>query len=709
MNTSALRYFLSPRSIAVIGASQNSGSISGKPLAFLARHGYGGELYPVNPRYQEIAGLRCYPDLASIGKPVDLVIVVVAARHVLDVLKQCAQCKAGFVNIVSSGFAESGEEGRLLQQRIKALCDDTGLRVAGPNAQGFLNVRDRVAASFSSALEMDNLQPGDLGFVSQSGAFGFSVFSLGKQEGIDFSHVVTTGNEADLTWMDVVDHLLDDDRVRSVSAYVEGIRHGERFPELARKALAVNKPLSLLKVGRTEVGSQAAASHTAAITGAHAIFDAACRQFGVLRTHDIADIFDYARVFSPGRRAAGPRIGIVTTSGGAGVMAADEAVELGLRVEPLGSRTRQAIEALIPPFGSARNPVDVTAEVIRNPASFRTAMEAVLADDHVDMLVIVLTLVTGESALARAQDIEQIISRSDKPVVVAWSVCDELSGAALDHLRAQHIPLYPSPVRAVRALKAMADFSGAVAKFQQHRPHRTAASVALPDSLRQRLATAGALTEHEGKRLITAYGIPTPRETLVLTSDEAVAAAAEIGYPVAVKVVAQGLQHKTQAGGVRLNLADGEAVRRAAGKILGEVAEKAPDAEIKGLLVSEMIAEGTEMILGMVRDPELGTTLMLGAGGIFVETIRDVGYRLAPLHRSEAEAMIDELKSAAVLAGARGRAPGDRAALVDALCRLSDLAEDLGERISELEINPLIVLPEGQGVRALDALVVSNP
>lgn len=302
MNTSALRYFLSPRSIAVIGASQNSGSISGKPLAFLVQHGYGGELYPVNPRYQEIAGMRCYPDLASIGKPVDLVIVVVAARHVLDVLRQCAQCKARFVNIVSSGFAESGEEGRLLQQRIKALCDDTGLRVAGPNAQGFLNVRDRVAASFSSALEMNDLQPGDLGFVSQSGAFGFSVFSLGKQEGIDFSHVVTTGNEADLTWMDVVDHLLDEDSVRSVSAYVEGIRHGERFAELARKALRVDKPLSLLKVGRTEVGSRAAASHTAAITGAHAIFDAACRQFGVLRTHDIADIFDYARVFSPGDR-----------------------------------------------------------------------------------------------------------------------------------------------------------------------------------------------------------------------------------------------------------------------------------------------------------------------------------------------------------------------------------------------------------------------
>lgn len=709
MSIPALHRYLSPRSIAVVGASRNSDSIAGKPLAFLTRHGYTGELYPVNPRYEEVHGLRCYPDLASIPEPVDLVIVVVAAHGVLDVLSQCVDCNVGFVSIISSGFAETGESGRMLQERIKELCDATGLRVSGPNAQGFLNVRENVAATFSPALDMDGLWPGDLGFVSQSGAFGFSVFSLGQQEEIGFSHVITTGNEADLTWMDMAEHLLDDEGTRSVSAYLEGIRDGHRFRELAGKALAVNKPLSLLKVGRTEVGSRAAASHTAAITGAHAIFDAACRQFGVQRTRDISDIFDFARVFSTGLRARGSRVGIVTTSGGAGVMAADEAVELGLRVEPLEARSREAIEDLIPPFGSARNPVDVTAEVIRRPESFRRVVEAMLADDQVDMLAIVLTMVTGESALARAHDIAEVAEASAKPVVVAWSVCDELSGPALNHLRNEGVPLYPSPVRAVRALKALADFSKAAARHQHCRQPRETHPVTLPCNLRDRLAEGGPLTEYEGKKLLAAYGIPVVRETLVQSAEEAVAAAAVIGYPVALKVMARGLQHKTQAGGVRLNLADADAVRLAAEEIVGNVSDTAPDIRIDGLLVSEMVYDGIEMILGMVRDPELGTTLMLGTGGIFVELIRDVSYRLAPVGRIEANEMIDELKSAGVLAGARGRKPGDRAALVDAICRLSDLAEDLGESIGELEINPLIVLPEGQGVRALDALVVSDP
>lgn len=708
MTVPTLSRFLSPRSIAVIGASQNSNSIAGKPIEFLRQHGFKGALYPVNPRYEDVQGIRCYPDLKAIPGPIDLAIVVVAASRVLSVLEQCVELGVEYASIISSGFAETGDEGQQLQQQVKALCDKTGIRVNGPNAQGFLNINGRVAASFSPALSMSSIRAGDLGFVSQSGAFGFSVFSLGQQEQIGFSHVVTTGNEVDLTWIDFVDHLLDEESTRSISAYLEGIRDGVRFPDLARKALEVDKPITLCKVGRTDVGSRAAASHTAAVTGAHAVFDAACRQFGIQRTRDISDIFDYARVFSSGFRSSGPRLGIVTTSGGAGVMAADEAVELGLHVNPLARPTREAIEALIPPFGSASNPVDVTAEVMRRPESFRNAIQLMFEDDNLDMLVIVLTMVTGEQALDRARDIVEVTSAADKPLVVSWSVCDELSGEALAHLRDNSIPLYPSPVRAVRALKALNDFSHAVRRNQQAGIRRHLPSVDVPKEILKRLGHARSLTEFEGKQLLATFGIRVPREVQVNAPAAAIAAADDIGYPVALKVVARGLQHKTQAGGVQLGLKNAGEVGEATADILKQVAEKAPEVHVDGLLVSEMVDGGTEMILGMIHDQELGTTLVLGAGGVFVELIQDVSYRLAPISRIDANEMIDELKCAGVLAGARGHPVGDREALVDVLCQLSDLAMDIGDQITELEINPLIVLPEGMGVCALDALVVTH-
>jgi acetyltransferase len=700
--------FMAPRSIAIIGASRDTGKISARPLRYLKKHRYAGRLYPVNPRYSEIEGLRCYANLADVPESIDLAIIVVAAKRVLEILEQCAACGVGYAAVFSSGFAETGGEGKRLQDQIKALCGRTNLRVMGPNAQGFFNLHNHTAAAFSSALDLDNLLTGDLGFVSQSGAFGFSTFCLGQEAGLGFSHVVATGNEADLCWFDIADYMVDDPRTRTIAAYVEGFRDGARLPCLAGKALDGKKPLIVLKVGRTAVGSRAAASHTAAMTGADAIFDAVCRQYGVIRVRDVADIFDLARAFSPRKRAAGKRLGIITTSGGAGVMAADEAVEIGLTVEPLTEATQQAIKDFIPAFGAAQNPVDVTAEVLRNPETFRETLARVLQDETIDQLAILLTMVTGDSALERAKEIAAVCAASPKPVAISWSASEAMAGPAKRYLREANMPLFPTPVRAVRALKAVSDFSAQLSA----RENRTAEEVAVhtapvPRPLRARLSAGESLNEYDAKRLLGVYGIPTVREQMVDSPEAAVEAAEAIGYPAALKVVSPDIQHKTQAGGVRLGLDGADAVRTAVTDMQQTVRQRVADARIEGFLVQQMVVGGTEMIAGIIQDPAFGPTLMLGMGGIFVEIMRDVSYRVAPVDYSQAEAMIAELQGAGVLAGARGQPPRDRRALADALCRLSALALDCREEIRELEINPLIVLPEGEGVCAADALTVA--
>lgn len=704
MTSHWLTRFVSPQSIAIIGASQDMGTIAGKPLRYLTKHGYAGRIYPINPRYDRIEGLRCYAGLADVPERIDLALVVVAAKRILGILEQCVDVGVAGAAIISSGFAEAGEEGRKLQEQIATLCKKTGLRVSGPNSQGYLNLYDHVSATFSPALDLPELITGGLGLVSQSGAVGFSTFSLGQDEGIGFSHVISTGNEVDLTWLDAVDYMIADPRTRTIAAYVEGVRDGRRFAALAQEAQRAGKQLIVLKVGRTDVGSRAAASHTAAISGADFVFNAACRQYGVVRARDIGEIFDFARALSLGRSARANRVGILTTSGGAGVMAADEAVELGLRVEPLAEATRQSIQALIPAFGSAQNPVDVTAEVLRRPETFREALRLILNDESVDLLAVVLTMVTGERAVDRARDIAEVIGSSEKPVAVSWSASERLAGSGMERLRAASIPLYPTPVRMIRALKILHDRSEfARACRPSHIDGQQAATRrVVHDAF---LGPAG-LNEYEAKRLLAAYGIPVARERLADSPRAAAQAAAEMGYPVAVKIVSSDVRHKTEAGGVRLNLRDASEVVAASTAILSDVRKACPAAHIDGLLVQEMVSKGTEMIAGTLLDPDFGPILMVGGGGVFVEMIRDVSYRVAPVGPAEVESMIDELKCARALAGARGQAHRDRAALVTALCRLSELAVDLQSDLREIEINPLVVLPDGEGVRAVDALVV---
>lgn len=711
MPATTLQRFFNPRSIAVIGASQDIRTINGKPLHYLQRHGFPGRLYPVNPKYAEIAGLACHPDLRAIEDDVDLALIAVNYKLVPAMIAQCAAKQVPFVTIFSSGFAEAGEEGRRVQREVADLAARGGIRICGPNCQGAVDLFHATAAAFSASLDPAPFLRGPVGFVTQSGALGYSIFNMAQESGIGFSHVVSTGNEMDLDAADFMDFMLEDDNTRMVFAYLEGIRDGAKFMRLADKARQAGKPLAVLKVGRSETGSRAAASHTAALTGSDEVFDAFARQKGIIRVDDIEEFIDLAEALKG--RAPLPRgrgLGIASISGGGGVLCADTAEAGGLAVVALRPETSATIARNIPSFGSPVNPVDLTAQAINTADGFANVIQAMLADPGVDGLVVVITMIVGEPGLRMARDLVRLVREAEKPIVVAWTAGPALMREPFAVLREGGVPLYHSPVRAVRAL-------GRWMRYGAERGRRPLAGPAGPGAaegppplgagVRDLLAgAAGALTERHSKQLLGAFGIAGSRERLARTREEARAAGEALGLPVAMKIDSPDILHKTEARAIRLNLADPRQLAEAFDEIVANARAHAPTARINGVLVQEMIPPGVEAIVGMNRDPQFGPVVMFGLGGIFVEILKDVSLRIAPLALDDALGMIREVRGYPLLAGARGRAKADIPALAQALVDVSRMALALGPRLGQLDINPLIVLPEGQGVRAADALVI---
>ena len=707
-----LKHFLSPRSIAIVGASANFKAISGKPLRFLQEHGYRGKIYPINPKYEELGGLKCYPSILDLPEPADLALLAVNFKLVLPVLKQCAEKGIKFVSIFSSGFAESGEEGRALQEEIAQLAKTGRIAICGPNCQGSVSLRDAAIGGFSAALEIRPLQVGPIGYVTQSGALGYSIFNLAQESGVGFTYIASTGNEVDIHTLDLMEHMLEDPETKMIISYLEGIKNGKQFMRLADRGIELGKPIVALKVGRSEIGQKAASSHTASLTGSDAVCDAFFKQKGIIRANDIEDMIDIAALMQ--RIPALPEglgLGIITTSGGGGILAADAAVEWGLEIPALGAETTAAIEAVIPAYGSALNPVDVTAQVINEAEDFQKVLQAMVDNPDIHALVIVVTMITGESGHRMAEDIVKMSRLIRKPLTVAWTAGDRLMGDNLKVLIDGGVQLYRSPVRAVRAM-------GSLMKYGAYRQATLARKAAPPIEIgasarpqaHEILQTAEqALTEYDGKRLLAHYGIPITREAVATTEAEAIAIAERIGYPVALKILSPDIQHKTEAGGLKLNLTDRAALVTAYSDVLASARAYNASARITGVLIQEMVGESTEVIVGMNVDPQFGATIMFGLGGIFVEILKDVALRIAPITRAEAEGMIREIKGFKVLAGARGRAKADVGAIADVLVKVSCLAVDLEEEIAELDINPLLVLPEGQGVRVADALIIKRP
>lgn len=718
-----LEPLFAPRSIALIGASADPQSISARPLRMLRQHGYAGRLYPVNPKYQhqQLDGLRVFGSISAVPEPVDLALVAVPAPSVVEVLEGCAVAGVRFALVLSSGFAESGPAGERLQAAVAEVCARTGLRVSGPNAEGLYYPVARVCATFSPALDpehgfaMPPLPPvvptasdeavappagagpasgGPVAVVSQSGGLGFAILNQGREMGLAFGAVVSTGNEVDLAWLDYVDWLLDDPGIRVVLGFVEGLRRAERLPAVARKAARLGKPIVVAKIGRSEAGRRAAASHTGSLVGSDTAYAAAFRQLGILRVDDVDEMLDLAAYVCVGRLPAGRRLAVLTTSGGAGAWLADACATRGFDLPAPDPADQAAIASDIPAYGSTRNPVDITAQGVLG-GGFEHALGRLLRSDRFDVVAGVGSMVREERFFASLPALREAVHGAPNGVV--FYSYTRPSRAIMDALAALGIACYTSPLRAARALDAAATYAAARADIGQLGLFDGRVLPAWP-------SPGGSLGEAAARAYLAPLGIPSPADRLARSADEAVACWDALGGgPVALKAHSAALVHKSDVGGVRLALHTAEQVRTAYAEIVAAV--RAAGVDLDGVLVQRMAPAGPEVLLAARRDPSLGPFVVCGLGGEHVEALADLALRLAPVSAAEAERMLDELRGSALFRRPRGGTAWDVAALVAAVVRVSELAAGLPPDVATVEINPLRVLPAGQGLLMLDAAV----
>ena len=699
-----LERFFSPQSVAIIGASQDLITISGQPLSHLVSHGYTGKLYPVNPRYTEILGHQCYASLADVPQTPDLVIIAVNATRVADLLEQCGKKGVPYVVIFTSGFSETGGDGVALQQRLTAIARQYHIGVIGPNCQGMMNVADKAYAGFGSVF-FSGYPAGAVSMVSQSGGFGFSVLSLSSLDGgLAFRQMVTTGNEVGVSTLDFIDYFIRDPHTDVIVGYIEGVKDAHRITEIGAKAMAAGKPILMWKVGNTDEGQKAAASHTANLGGAMALYTAAFKQTGIIQVEDIQDVVDYGRMFRCGKLPAGNRLAMITVSGGAGILMTDECVARGMRLAQLAPQTVEKLRAFVPSYGSLGNPVDVTASIFNDLALINRTLQAIVDDPGVDCIALLNASLQGEIAEKIAQQIIAIAKTTDKPIAAAWSARDVMATAAYAALDEARIPHYKSPVRCGRALAALSGYAEARRRMQAQRDEKP---LVLNKTQSKQILTGRTsdIAEYQAKQVLAEYGISVTQEELATTREQALMMAKKIGYPVAIKVQSPDISHKTEAKAVKLGLASDAELAAAYDEVLANARAYNAKAQIEGVLVQEMLRGGTEAILGISNDPLFGPAVMFGLGGIFAEIMKDVSFRLAPVTLSMAREMIAEIKGYPLLTGARGRPHADIDALAEAIVKLSALAVDLKDHVAELDINPLFVMERGKGVKAADALI----
>lgn len=683
-----------PRSIAIVGASATPGKIGAMPVTLLRQHGYEGRIIPVNPRADTIQGLAAAPSLDALDQDVDLAILAVPAAHAAQALQSARPGQLGAAVIFTSGYSETGAAGAEQQQRLCRIARERGIRLLGPNCLGFMNVRRKVYATFSPAPANGAVPAGGIAMVSQSGAFGAYAYSMARERGLGLSHWISTGNEADIDVADCIEWLAHDADTRVIMAYMEGCRDGAKLRRALAAARAAGKPVVVTKIGRTQAGAQAAASHTAALAGDDAVYDALFRQYGALRARTIEEFFNlgYALDTWP-RPPAGRRLGIFTISGGVGALMADEAQDAGLALPEPAAAAQARLLAQVP-FASARNPVDVTGQAISEPGLLLATADDILADGRYDALAVFLAAAGSSEALwPTFENFAREMQARHPGVPLAISAL--FTPERRRQLERLGCLVFPDPSAAIRTL-------GTVAQLADHADAAAepAASSDDPPPL------LDAYNEVQAMDLLRRAGLPATPCMLAADADAAVCAAAELDGPVALKIVSPDIVHKSDVGGVKLNVAGEDALRRAHADILDAVRRHAPEARIDGVLVAPMAPKGVECIAGVHCDPVFGPVVMFGLGGVFVEVLKDVSFRLAPFGRDEALAMIREIKGYALLQGARGTPPCDVDALADALAALSRFAHARRDDFSSVEINPLLALPAGQGALALDAVVM---
>ncbi|HEY2529674.1 MAG TPA: acetate--CoA ligase family protein [Xanthobacteraceae bacterium] len=690
----ALERLLAPRSVAIVGASADPAKLTGRPLAYLEKYGFAGAVYPVNPRYEAIGVHRCYQDIAALPEPPDVAIVLLGASRVADAVRQLATIGSRAAIVLASGFGESGRDGRCREEELKRAAGT--MRLLGPNTIGLVNVSDRIVLSASDALVTDDIVPGPVALVSQSGGILGSLLSRAQALGLGFSKLIATGNECDLEVADFIDHLAGDPATKAIALYLEGLRKPKAFQGAVTRARAAGKPVVAYKVGRSESGARSAASHTGALAGSDAVYDAMFRQVGVIRAERYSDLLDIPLALSCGRALAGKRVAIITSTGGSASLLADAAGMAGLETPPPDEQTAAKLNALaIEGAALDRNPIDVTLAGVKS-AIFNTILDAVVTSPTYDAVAVVL----GSSALREPETVgaplREFAAKSDKPIV---GFVSPHAPQLLRQLNLAGVPSFAAPESCAAGLAAMRRASETKRISSSNEP----AAVAIQDNIRA-LLRPGPLNETESKRLFAGFGIPAVREVVAATAEEAAKAATDFAGNVVVKILSRLVQHKSEVRGVAVDVPAAEVARICAN--MGDSFAKTMRHKPEGFLVQELIAGGVELILGFHRDAQLGPAVLLGMGGVMAELYRDTALRLAPVSHRDAREMVEELKSAPLLKGFRGRPPADIGALANAIVAFSTMIGAIGDEIEEAEINPLFVLPQGRGVVAADGVVL---
>jgi len=705
-----LELLFRPKSIAIVGASasEDPTAMAAHPLKHAVEQGYQGKLYPVNPKREEIRGLKCYPSVLDIPGEVDAAVIIVPAAVVANVLRQCAEKGIKMAVILSGGFAEAGEEGKKRQAEIVEIVKETGIRVVGPNCNGLRNVLDRVALGSSPAQAI--AFPGRLGCVTQSGGVLSAVVARFADNDVGLTYFVNAGNQADLEVCDYAKFVLDDPNTDVLVMYVEGFKDARKFLDIADLALEKRKPLVIMKVGRSELGAKVARGHTASMVGSDEVFDAVCKQKCITRTDDYDTFTASATAFLKCRLPEGDGVGILPISGGAMAVTVDYIASAGLSIPETSLKTQEEARNMLPNYpasGEMKNPFDVSAAMIlEREEVLKEAVKLFARDENFHIIVAVITELPKLDVRYMANALIEAAKVTKKPVIVL-SPRGKLHEEEANMLTENNIPILRSTKECAQVITSLTKYSQATKRLGE------SGEVAEPEvsvnveEVKKWLKSAGkVLTEYESKELLARYGIATTKEATAKSPEEAVRIAEKIGYPLVLKIDSPDILHKTDAGAIKLNIRNQTELKDAYNEIIANARKYDPKAEIRGALIQEMIEGGREIIVGMSHDAQFGPILAFGLGGVFVEVLKDTSLRVAPLTRKDAEEMVTEIKGYRTLEAFRGYAPADVEGIIDTLLKLSKLSVDLEDVISEIDINPLVVLEKGKGVKAVDALVV---
>ena len=692
-----LQHFFNPSSVAVVGASQNPAKIGYDILNNIVRYGYGGDVYPINPTAKEILGYQAYPDLASVPSKIDVAVVAVPAGKVMDVLEQCGKKKVDSVVIITAGFKETGPQGARLEQELVTRSRELGIRVVGPNCLGIIDTESTLNASFAAGMPL----AGHIGFFSQSGAMCVAILDWALGENVGFSRFVSLGNKMDISEIEIMLSMGQDENTRVILGYLESIEDGPRFMKAARQ-VSKTKPIIIIKSGTTGAGAKAASSHTGALAGSDHAYRAAFKQSGIIRAESMQSLFVYAMAFASQPLPRGPSIAIITNSGGPGILAADACDRSSLHLVPTRKETADRLREFLPPSASVYNPIDIIGDASHE--RYNKTLEVVLKDDLIHIVLILLTPTAAVDAEAVARGIVSLAKDADKPIITVFMGERRVRGAR-KILQDHAIPSYDYPEDAITALDAMLSYRRWREKPERQYRHFEA------DTRRVREVFASVVKQHrhdliesEAREILKAYRFRLPESRIAKTTKGAVRAASEIGYPVVMKIASPDVLHKSDMGGVRVGIENEAMVEEAFFDITSNIQLRQPEARILGVMVQEMVPQGKEVILGITRDMQFGPMIMFGLGGIYVEVLKDVAFRIAPLSVESADAMIRDIRSFPLLRGVRGEPPADIDAIRDALLRLSQMAIDFPE-IIEADINPLLVRPEGLGAVAVDTRI----